>query len=386
MEEFTTAKNITELETSEEKELRKADKKRKQQEGEELLQGLKNNRSTEKGLRRAEKKRQKQDGQAFIETLRNERTQKKAERTAEQEANKKKGEEILKYLRKIQDNKNEKETILIIDEQGASQPVDRVLTEDGDIYKFDNSNSENNCWLNSVLQVLIHLVKSVQNEDYQYRDVQIQAFMNYLKDPRMKMNSGKLCVTDENIHIPGELQTVSMKNLFTTLIEKKEWNSDEQQDSSEVLLFMLNCLMERGMDGPSNFCQYRTNVMLTCSRCHVSSISGGTIENVLLVTLTQDGIDSMRQALQDTLKRTFNEHRHCENCNETGIYEDLQILETNQFFHILIISPSGRCVPLQDFKLRLTSGIVKKYELQCIIQRYGIDANNGHFWLNLENV
>ena len=258
-----------------------------------------------------------------------------------------------------------------------------MLTEDQEIYKFDNINGENNCWLNSVLQVLIHLIH--QNEDYQYRDVQIQAFMNYLKHPRMKMNSGKLCVTDENIHIPGESQRVSMKNLFTTLIERKEWNSHEQQDSSEALLLMLNCLMERGMDGPSNFCQYRTNVMLTCSRCHVSYISGGTIENILLVTLTQDGIDSMRQALQDTLKRTFNEHRHCENCNQTGIYEDVQILETNQFFHILITSTFGRrCFPLQEFDLILSSGIKKKYELQCIIQRTGPNPTSGHYWSNIK--
>ena len=74
-------------------------------------------------------------------------------------------------------------------------------------------------------------MKSIKNEDYQYPDVQIQAFMNYLKDPRMKMNSGKLCVTDENIHIAGKSQRVSMKDLFTTLIQKKEWNSHEQQDS-----------------------------------------------------------------------------------------------------------------------------------------------------------
>ena len=53
MEKFTTAKNITELETSEEKELRKTDKKRKQEQGEELIQRLKNNRSTEKTLIRA---------------------------------------------------------------------------------------------------------------------------------------------------------------------------------------------------------------------------------------------------------------------------------------------------------------------------------------------
>ena len=35
--------------------------------------------------------------------------------------------------------------------QGASQPVDRVLREDEDIYPFDNIFGENNCWLNSVL-------------------------------------------------------------------------------------------------------------------------------------------------------------------------------------------------------------------------------------------
>ena len=110
---------------------------------------------------------------------------------------------MIKPSTKIQDNKNEKETILIIDEQGSSQPVDRVLTEDREIYKFDNSNGENNCWLNSLLQVLIHCVKSVQNEDYQYRDVKTNAFINYLKKPSLYINSGKLCVTDKNIPILG---------------------------------------------------------------------------------------------------------------------------------------------------------------------------------------
>ena len=61
MEKFTTAKNITELETSEEKELRKTDKKRKQEQGE--------------------------------------KAQKKAERKAVEKANKK-GEKILKLEKK----------------------------------------------------------------------------------------------------------------------------------------------------------------------------------------------------------------------------------------------------------------------------------------------
>ena len=104
MEKFTTAKNITELETSEEKELRKTDKKRKQEQGEELIQGLKNKRSTEKALIRAEKKRQKQDRQAFIEREKaliraEKRRQKEAERKAELKS-RKRGKEILKHWKR----------------------------------------------------------------------------------------------------------------------------------------------------------------------------------------------------------------------------------------------------------------------------------------------
>ena len=112
-------------------------------------------------------------------------------------------------------------------------------------------------------------MKSVLNVDYQYRGVKIQAFINYLKDPWMKMNFGKLCVTDDNITILGELHTVSVKTLFTTLINKEEWNSHQWQESSEVLAYILNCLMEKGMDGPFKFSKFTTDLRLTCSRCHI---------------------------------------------------------------------------------------------------------------------
>jgi len=109
----------------------------------------------------------------------------------------------------------------------------------------------------------------------------------------------------------------------------------------------LNCLLDRGFDGPSNFSQYRTDLLLTCSTCDVSYNYGASTKNVLVVTLIQDGIDSMRQAIQDKLQRTFNEHRHCKKCDQTGIYEELEISETNQFFHIQTTSPFVRtCLPL----------------------------------------
>ena len=47
---------------------------------------------------------------------------------------------------------------------------------------FDNNRGQNNCWLNSVLQVLVHMLKYVPNEQYQSQNAMINAFMKYLKD------------------------------------------------------------------------------------------------------------------------------------------------------------------------------------------------------------
>ena len=196
-----------------------------------------------------------------------------------------------------------------------------MLTEDGDIYKFDNSNGENNCWLNSVLQVLIHCVKSVQNEDYQYPDVETNAFINYLKNPSLYINSGKLCVTDKNIPIVGRLQLVSMKDLFTTIIHRNEWNNTEQQDSSEALSLILGSLIERGRDGPYNFCQYVYNVWVTCPRCNITLFDGTTYGNALILILRKNTRDSMTQALDETLNGNLNEDRRCVTCGRSGIYE-----------------------------------------------------------------
>ena len=93
--------------------------------------------------------------------------QKEAKRKADLESIKR-GEQVIKKW------KRQKEANTVHQYAGpleAREGETPVLREDEDIYPFDNTNGENNCWLNSVLQVLIHLVNSVQNEHYQYPDV-----------------------------------------------------------------------------------------------------------------------------------------------------------------------------------------------------------------------
>ena len=77
-------------------------------------------------------------------------------------------------------------------------------------------------------------------------------------------------MTDKNIPIVGRL--VSMKDLFTTIIDRKDWNKTEQQDNSEALLLMFGSLIEQGRDGPYNFCQYQNSVWVTCPTCNIPLI------------------------------------------------------------------------------------------------------------------
>ena len=108
--------------------------------------------------------------------------------------------------------------------------------------------------------------------------------------------------------------------------------------------------MERGRDGPYNYCQYQNNVWVTCPRCNIPLIDRTTYENALLINLRQNTIDSMIQALEDTVNGNFNGDRLCGMYGESGTYETLEFLQTNQFFHLLITSDFGECVPVQEFK------------------------------------
>ena len=75
------------------------------------------------------------------------------------------------------------------------------------------------------------------------------------------------------------------------------------------------------------------------------------------------------------------------NLENIGMTEKVQFIQTSQFFHIQIASRGGkRCILLQDFEIPLPSGIVKKYQLECIIQRSGNNAYNGHYWSNIKKI
>ena len=51
---------------------------------------------------------------------------------------------------------------------------------------------------------------------------------------------------------------------------------------------------------------------------------------------------------------------------------------THELFSSILIR-----FPLQNFEIPVLSGNVNKYQLECIIQRAGNNAYDGHYWSNV---
>ena len=146
---------------------------------------------------------------------------------------------------------------------------------------------------------------------------------------------------------------------------------------------MLECLNEVS-SGPFGFCELRCKLRSTYISCSVVTYSHLFIQNVVVVTLTQEaGIVDMEEALNNTLYSS-NSDRRCYTCENIGARENVEFVETKkflilQFAHTL----NARCIPLQNLELSVNN-VTKKYQLECIIERSGYDIDNGHYWSYLK--
>ena len=76
------------------------------------------------------------------------------------------------------------------------------------------------------------MLQHVPNEDYQYGNARIEAFMKYIQDIINRRNIEILYVTFAILK-SKEIPLVSVKDIFTKLILHEEWNLSAQLDCSE---------------------------------------------------------------------------------------------------------------------------------------------------------
>ena len=77
-----------------------------------------------------------------------------------------------------------------------------------------------------------------------------------------------------------------------------------------------------------------------------------------------------------------NDNEHYYNCDRRGAREKINFLRAKKFLIAQLIYPiEGRYIPLQNLEVDLVSGIVHKYDLECIIAHSVVNAYSGHKWL-----
>merc|ERR1712180_547023 len=105
--------------------------------------------------------------------------------------------------------------------------------------RFDNSSGQNNCWINCVLRALSVMVEWIPNYSYQSEVPMIKALMNYEKDMTYINNGRTLDVNSRGIYLEQNSEPLSVKQLFSTMINNDEFNSNRQQDAGEGLILIL---------------------------------------------------------------------------------------------------------------------------------------------------
>merc|ERR1711873_1499 len=249
------------------------------------------------------------------------------------------------------------------------------------------SSGENNCWINCVLRALSVMVEWMPNYSYQSDDAMINALINYLEDMTIINNRRTLDVNSMDIHLEQNSEPLSVKQLFSTMINDNDFNTNRQRDAGEGFLLILQALvaMESNFINPFRFCKFswrEKKICLNCPEVEDLPINEG---NILSVGAPESGHFDMNQAVTSKLQEEDERNIHCGNCGNIGVNYRTQYIGTQKVMIIQVnfIDDYGRklnskCIPLQNLDINI-NGQTKKYELHYIIEHIGSNYKSGHY-------
>ena len=186
-----------------------------------------------------------------------------------------------------------------------------------------------------------------------------------------------------------------MKEIFSHIIAKANFNSSDQQDASEALTLIFQVLKHQQTNEnisttPFGFCTYTSRYRYTCTHvlCQNEDYSPSLLGTILTVSIPQtENVFSqfdMKEAVMSTLQDSECE-RSCPHCGNSDGNQKLEITDTRQFLilQLMIFNRHGRksrkqCTPLQNLELKV-GGVDKKYQLECIIEHIGDTVQIGHY-------
>merc|ERR1712208_204171 len=218
----------------------------------------------------------------------------------------------------------------------------------------------------------------------------INALINYLKDMTIMNNGRTLDVNSRDIHLEQNSDPLSVKELFSTMTRKEEFNSNRQQDAGEGLILILQFIqalgsMERNFINPFRFCNFYWREQKRCLNCPEVEDLPINQENIVQVYAPKTGHFDMNQFVTSKLQEENERNIQCGNCGNFGINYSTQYIETQKVMIIQLnfmdeygTKLKSKCIPLQNLDINI-NGQTKKYELHYIIEHIGSNLHSGHY-------
>ena len=249
---------------------------------------------------------------------------------------------------------------------------------------FDNSAGNNNCWLNTVIRILAHMIEYAPtryHDESRSAGTLIDKFLHYIKDNVIDNTEGKryLCFDDNEISVGPNMR--SLKLVVSTLINEPTFNTAEQQDAAEAIEKLLDVVPV------FKFCMYRFFFQQTCTQCpHMSDPHHG-LERILRVPIPQNSgiMFDMKSAIMDTLMGRDESDIQCPGCGHQTVSNKMTLSSVPDFFivQLLLFDRNLRkltniCHPLLDINISSVQS-QHRYKLHCIIEHRGTTITRGHY-------
>ena len=294
---------------------------------------------------------------------------------------------------------------------GAFQPTVQTSTPDSlplrdDLLNatvFVNRPGTNDCWLNSVIRIIVHMMENVESPrhfDIPYLDVYgngdqtdllSNCFFRYIQTQIIDAKPSSLCFENQVIIVPGMASEWSLKQVLLQFLDFADFFENGGNDQQDVAPALSN-LLSYGSDSV-DFCRFYMTEKYVCAQCGRESETGD--QGSLLCVYPPEHCDTfdLETSIRDSvggINQPFE--RHCENtaCTSERCHKTWGLLAAPTYLivQLIIFGQDGQnrgyklpqeCSPVHDIDIVTHDGQHNQYKLECIIEHVGPSLNAGHY-------
>ena len=170
---------------------------------------------------------------------------------------------------------------------------EQFMHDENAIIGFENIGTSNNCWLNCIMQILLQTEFFFHSNPEGVELIPLQGSPRTRPSPFHRMFKDfiddivrlpRLCnLSRPYVDHPVAAGFVSLKDVFSEVVENPDFKSNRQQDAANALQMLLS-----NHEHFDYFC-YKYKYINTCSQCRKISATPSNPDYILKIAVKQEG-------------------------------------------------------------------------------------------------